>query len=83
MLDVSYFLLQLLGITFQMQVPRDFLLQILGEDRVTKFVIQEIVSTTLGDYVKKASSFITFQHGLLMQTFLTPIYTTGKSNRKG
>ncbi|KAL0290153.1 UNVERIFIED_CONTAM: hypothetical protein Scaly_2681700 [Sesamum calycinum] len=32
------------------KVPRDFLLQILGEDRVTKFVIQEIVSSTLADY---------------------------------
>ncbi|XP_011073961.1 uncharacterized protein LOC105158789 [Sesamum indicum] len=35
------------------KVPRDFLLQILGEDRVTNFVIQEIVSSTLADYVKK------------------------------
>ncbi|XP_073046597.1 uncharacterized protein [Primulina eburnea] len=35
------------------KVPRDFLLQILGEDRVTKFVIQEIVTSTLADYVKK------------------------------
>lgn len=37
------------------QVPRDFLLQILGEDRVTNFVIREIVTSTLADYVKKAS----------------------------
>ncbi|XP_073129634.1 uncharacterized protein [Henckelia pumila] len=35
------------------KVPRDFLLQILGEDRVTKFVIQEIITSTLGDYAKK------------------------------
>ncbi|KAF8041552.1 hypothetical protein BT93_A0217 [Corymbia citriodora subsp. variegata] len=34
-------------------VPRDFLLQILGEDRVTKFVIQEIVTSTMADYVKR------------------------------
>ncbi|XP_047334551.1 uncharacterized protein LOC124938198 isoform X2 [Impatiens glandulifera] len=34
-------------------VPKDFLLQILGEDRVTNFVIQEIVSTTLADYAQK------------------------------
>ncbi|GFP97292.1 hypothetical protein PHJA_001873300, partial [Phtheirospermum japonicum] len=34
-------------------IPKDFLLQILGEDRVTNFVIQEIVSSTLADYVKK------------------------------
>ncbi|XP_065867510.1 uncharacterized protein [Euphorbia lathyris] len=35
------------------KVPRDFLLQILGEERVTNFVIQEIVSTSIGDYAKK------------------------------
>lgn len=35
------------------KVPKSFLLQILGEDRVTKFVIQEIVTTTIADYVKK------------------------------
>ncbi|XP_042008144.1 uncharacterized protein LOC121756813 isoform X1 [Salvia splendens] len=35
------------------KVPKDFLMQIIGEDRVTKFTIQEIVSTTLADYVKK------------------------------
>ncbi|KAG6406120.1 hypothetical protein SASPL_133717 [Salvia splendens] len=39
------------------KVPKDFLMQIIGEDRVTKFTIQEIVSTTLADYVKKASTF--------------------------
>ncbi|XP_077229241.1 bacterial trigger factor isoform X2 [Tasmannia lanceolata] len=36
-------------------VPKSFLLQILGRARVTKFVIQEIVSSTMADYVKKAS----------------------------
>ncbi|XP_056161351.1 uncharacterized protein LOC115689719 [Syzygium oleosum] len=35
------------------KVPKDFLLQILGEDRVTKFVIQEIVTSTMADYVKR------------------------------
>ncbi|KAJ6379331.1 hypothetical protein OIU76_016036 [Salix suchowensis] len=35
------------------KVPREFLLQILGEDRVTNFVIQEIVTSTMADYVKK------------------------------
>ncbi|KAG8375891.1 hypothetical protein BUALT_Bualt09G0006300 [Buddleja alternifolia] len=35
------------------KVPTEFLLQILGEDRVTNFVIQEIVSSTLADYVKE------------------------------
>ncbi|CAA6660325.1 unnamed protein product [Spirodela intermedia] len=34
-------------------VPKSFLLQMLGRDRVTKFVIQEIVSTTIRDYVTK------------------------------
>lgn len=35
------------------QVPKSFLLQIIGEERVTKFVIQEIVNSSLADYVKK------------------------------
>ncbi|KAJ4723662.1 Trigger factor like [Melia azedarach] len=35
------------------KVPKDFLLQILGEERVTKFVIEEIVSSTMTDYSKK------------------------------
>lgn len=35
------------------KVPKDFMLRILGEDRVTNFVIQEIVSSALADYVKK------------------------------
>uniref|UniRef100_A0A6N2M7Y4 peptidylprolyl isomerase n=2 Tax=Salix viminalis TaxID=40686 RepID=A0A6N2M7Y4_SALVM len=32
------------------KVPTEFLLQILGEDRVTNFVIQEIVTSTMADY---------------------------------
>ncbi|KAF3451035.1 hypothetical protein FNV43_RR07124 [Rhamnella rubrinervis] len=35
------------------KVPKSFLLEMLGEDRVTKFVIQEIVSSTIAQYVKK------------------------------
>ncbi|CAI9108572.1 OLC1v1008206C2 [Oldenlandia corymbosa var. corymbosa] len=35
------------------KVPKDFLLQILGEERVTKFVIQEIITSTLADYAKQ------------------------------
>ncbi|CAI9277456.1 unnamed protein product [Lactuca saligna] len=35
------------------KVPKSFLLSIIGEDRVTKFVIQEIVTSTVADYVKK------------------------------
>ncbi|KAK8914520.1 hypothetical protein KSP39_PZI023770 [Platanthera zijinensis] len=34
-------------------VPKSFLLQILGNDRVTNFVIQEIVSVSINDYAKK------------------------------
>lgn len=34
-------------------VPKSFLLQILGEERVTKFVIQEIITATVSDYVMK------------------------------
>ncbi|GMN36221.1 hypothetical protein TIFTF001_005851 [Ficus carica] len=32
------------------QVPKTFLLRILGEERVTKFVIEEIVTSTMGQY---------------------------------
>ncbi|KAL3506833.1 hypothetical protein ACH5RR_032215 [Cinchona calisaya] len=37
------------------KVPKDFLLQIIGEERVTNFVIQEIVSSTLANYAKKGN----------------------------
>ncbi|URD84781.1 Bacterial trigger factor protein (TF) [Musa troglodytarum] len=37
-------------------VPKSFLLQMLGRDRVTKFLIQEIVGITIGDYEKEAVS---------------------------
>jgi hypothetical protein len=40
-----------------MQIPKDFLLQMLGEERVTKFAIQEILNCTMADYAKKASDF--------------------------
>lgn len=38
-----------------MQIPKSFLLEMLGEDRVTKFAIQEILNCTMAEYVKKAS----------------------------
>lgn len=38
-----------------MQVPTSFLLQMLGKERVMKFVIQEILNSTMADYVKEAS----------------------------
>ncbi|KAG9447038.1 hypothetical protein H6P81_013166 [Aristolochia fimbriata] len=34
-------------------VPKSFLLQVIGRDRVTKFVIQEILSSTMANYVEK------------------------------
>ncbi|XP_023513632.1 uncharacterized protein LOC111778179 isoform X2 [Cucurbita pepo subsp. pepo] len=36
-------------------VPKSFLLEVLGKDRVTKFVIQEILNSTMADYAKKAN----------------------------
>lgn len=35
------------------KIPKDFLVQMLGEERVTKFSIQEILNSTMADYVKK------------------------------
>ncbi|XP_019160249.1 PREDICTED: uncharacterized protein LOC109156844 isoform X2 [Ipomoea nil] len=35
----------------KMKIPKEFLLQMLGEDRVTNFVIQEIITSTVGNYV--------------------------------
>ncbi|KAM1120557.1 hypothetical protein ACFX2I_044615 [Malus domestica] len=35
------------------KVPKSFLLDILGKERVTKFVIQEIINSTMADYVNK------------------------------
>ncbi|KAH7572901.1 hypothetical protein JRO89_XS03G0031200 [Xanthoceras sorbifolium] len=36
------------------KVPKSLLLQVIGEERVMKFVVQEIVSSTMTDYTKKA-----------------------------
>ncbi|WJX51589.1 hypothetical protein P8452_37770 [Trifolium repens] len=36
-----------------MQIPKHFLVQMLGEERVTKFAIQEILNCTMADYAKK------------------------------
>ncbi|XP_057456332.1 uncharacterized protein LOC130747410 [Lotus japonicus] len=35
------------------KIPKSFLVQILGEERVTKFVIQEILNSTMANYAKK------------------------------
>ncbi|XP_020097733.1 uncharacterized protein LOC109716583 isoform X2 [Ananas comosus] len=58
-------------------VPKSFLLQILGKDRVTKFLIQEVVSTTIGDYVKKEklkvkSQFKTLQSAEELESAFEP-----------
>lgn len=58
-------------------VPKSFLLQILGKDRVTKFLIQEVVSTTVGDFVKKEnltvkSQFQTTQTAGELESAFTP-----------
>ncbi|OIW05702.1 hypothetical protein TanjilG_23488 [Lupinus angustifolius] len=45
------------GACFQIKlsclIPKDFLVQMLGEERVTKFVIQEILNSTMADYAEK------------------------------
>ncbi|KAG4967118.1 hypothetical protein JHK87_032769 [Glycine soja] len=68
-----------------MQIPKDFLVQMLGEERVTKFSIQEILNSTMADYVKKASDFYPFIcgcHGYkLISTFDDTI--PGKLGCKG
>ncbi|WOK96488.1 hypothetical protein Cni_G05195 [Canna indica] len=58
-------------------VPKSFLLQMLGRDRVTKFLIQEVVSITIGDYVKKEnltvkSEFKTIQTAEELEAAFTP-----------
>lgn len=58
-----------------MQVPKDFLLQILGEDRVTNFTIQEIVTTTLADYANKACPFCIISTCFHDTTRLTSLHT--------
>ncbi|MED6199840.1 hypothetical protein PIB30_079638 [Stylosanthes scabra] len=35
------------------KIPNDFLIQVLGEENVVKFVIQEILNSTMADYVEK------------------------------
>ncbi|XP_008788187.2 trigger factor-like isoform X1 [Phoenix dactylifera] len=58
-------------------VPKSFLLQVLGRDRVTKFLIEEIVGMTIGDYVKKEklkvkSQFKTTQTAVELESAFTP-----------
>ncbi|TKY67490.1 Trigger factor [Spatholobus suberectus] len=67
------------------KIPKDFLVQMLGEERVTKFAIQEILNSTMADYAKKASDFYHFIcsfHGYtLISTCDDPI--PGKLGCKG
>eukprot|EP00262_Sarcandra_glabra_P005599 TRINITY_DN17324_c0_g1_i1.p1 TRINITY_DN17324_c0_g1~~TRINITY_DN17324_c0_g1_i1.p1 ORF type:complete len:240 (+),score=37.79 TRINITY_DN17324_c0_g1_i1:44-763(+) len=58
-------------------VPKQFLVQIIGRDRVTKFVIQEIVSSTMADYVKKENlpvkkKFFTVQTAAELKSAFAP-----------
>lgn len=66
-----------------LQVPKSFLLQILGKDRVTKFLIEEIVSITVGDFVKKVCpfSFISYyisSQCLNLENYLNLLSLSGK-----
>jgi hypothetical protein len=38
------------------QIPSSILLAMLGKSRVTKFILQEILSVTVGDFVKKVGA---------------------------
>lgn len=61
------------------QIPKSFLLQILGEQRVTKFVIQEIVNSTMADYVEKENLNVKDQKINTIQTAeeLKSLFTPG------
>ncbi|KAM5554155.1 hypothetical protein ABKV19_026077 [Rosa sericea] len=60
------------------KVPKSFLLDILGKERVTKFVIQELVSSAMADYVKqenltvKENKINTTQSAEELQSLFTP-----------
>ncbi|XP_050374286.1 uncharacterized protein LOC126791836 [Argentina anserina] len=60
------------------KVPKSFLLDILGKERVTKFVIQEVVSSAMADYVKqenltvKENKINTTQSAEELQSLFTP-----------
>ncbi|XP_028780119.1 uncharacterized protein LOC114736452 [Neltuma alba] len=50
------------------KVPASFLLQMLGEERVTKFVIQEILNSTMADYVRKENLDVKHQNVRTIET---------------
>jgi len=39
-----------------LQIPSSILLQMLGKSRVTKFVLQEILSITIEEFIKKVNA---------------------------
>ncbi|KAI3988129.1 hypothetical protein MKX01_011918 [Papaver californicum] len=58
-------------------IPKSFILRALGEDRVTKFVIQEIVSATMTEFVKAENltvnnKFKTIQSAAELKKAFTP-----------
>ncbi|MCL7024837.1 hypothetical protein MKW94_026043 [Papaver nudicaule] len=58
-------------------IPKSFILRALGEDRVTKFVIQEIVSSTMTEFVKTENltvnnKFKTIQSAAELKKAFTP-----------
>jgi len=63
-----------------MQIPKDFLVQILGEERVIKFAIQEILNSTMADYVKKASDFTTSYVGVMNVNLFPHLMTQYQEN---
>ncbi|XP_004507365.1 uncharacterized protein [Cicer arietinum] len=62
------------------KIPKSFLLQMLGEERVTKFAIQEILNCTMADYVKKENLDVKDRKVNTVQTVgeLKQSFTPGK-----
>lgn len=50
------------------KIPKDFLVQMLGEERVTKFAIQEILNSTMADYAEKENLDVKDQKVSTIQT---------------
>ncbi|KAK4254811.1 hypothetical protein QN277_007903 [Acacia crassicarpa] len=50
------------------KVPTSFLLRMLGEERVTRFVIQEILNSTMADYVRKENLDVKDQNVRTIET---------------
>jgi len=52
----------------------------LGEERVIKFAIQEILNSTMADYVKKASDFTTSYVGVMNMNLFPHFMTQYQEN---